>query len=285
MLTIAFGIILAIIILANLREILGFFFVIIVFLIIVGTIIYFPDLIYIILIFAIPFLLYTTVLHKLIFKKQIELKKLFVTFDIENKLSKILIEKNKLLLNGVNESVDNITKSYIRSNNIKMDEYSFVIKEYVFGDNSHLTIKVWYSNKEICYKGPKVFQFSKKITDIDINNLSNELDKFINYNLDNYDTKLNIPKNEDKTIYDDFIRYELNKKYVYITFNLIEEDGITVTKPQIIKIPTLFKFSINSSYNDFSDVTIYDEKYNSLAKINIRKWEYLRQKNKIYFEN
>ncbi len=232
-------------------------------------------------------------INPMIFKKSLETKKLFETFSIESKLTSALRHIDDLLLAGYNSTTYEFR---IRENQRRCDIplNGFTLKLYKTISNSQneyvdSSVGIYIedpSGKEICryskVLNSYLFTTDSSVEDIQINNLSDELDAFIS-NQDKRRGKARpfMPKSTERSVYDDLNRIELGKKTVLISFDLLKEDGISVDKPKIIQQPTRFKVAPSTITNWME---LLDESNNRVATFQGWKWEQYRYKDKIKFE-
>ncbi len=300
MFAIAGGIILAILILAFFTEILSvavaLFLLALAFIVVVGMAIFMkesPSVFLTLLLGGCALAVFTKYIMPMTSKKSLETKKLFETFSIESKLAKVL-RIDDLFLDGYNSTTyefrvrENQRRCDIPLNGFTLKLYKTISNsknEYV---DSSIGIYVEDSSgKEICRYSKILnsyhFTTDRSVEDIQINNLSDELDAFLTTKENSRGkTRPFMPAKTERSIYDDRNRIELGKKTVLICFDLLSEDGISVDKPKIIQQPTAFKVAPSTVVTNWME--LLDSSNKRVASFQDWKWEQYRYKDKIKFE-
>jgi hypothetical protein len=297
MLEIVGGILLAFLILAFFAEIVSAAIVLLVLgvglLVSIGAVLMFkesPAVLLLIIFGAALVLGYDKFIKPVVSKKSIRAKKLFETFSIENKLSNLLRKSDDLLLAGYNATTYEFrNRENQRRGNIPLN--GFTIKLYKNISNSSnqyvdSSLGIYIEDtdgREICryskVLNKYIFTATSKIEDIQINNLSDELDAFIDKGMAQF--KPTIPEKAERSIYDDLNRIKLGKNYVLIGFDLLNKDGISVDKPKIIQKPIRFKVTPCPITNSME---LFDSSNLRVARFQDWKWEQCRYKDMISFE-
>jgi hypothetical protein len=219
-------------------------------------------------------------------KNEVENKvnELFVQLEVKDKLSKLFRYSGELLLSSPND------KNFNREREILLENYTFIF--YFDYEEEKFSLKfinnLSFQKMEFNKKFEQFIPFKylpKNLSIDDVFNLNSDLDNYLKHNIYQEIEKTSNSKIDGTNFFEDAKNvYQKNNNTIYIFQHLISENGIEIYTP--IQCKEKIEANAIFDFNNLNNLNVKIEIENiKVAQIRIKKWNELRKNQKIKFKS